>query len=158
VDGTSGGTRASAFQAAEVTQDVPGLGFQGLSMAINRDIPLTVQMPAGMTGEGTMAGVDNVCVVRVRSGAGAGPFGGSAALFVFKMGVQRPMLAVVIPFACLGSVFPWTVQTVECGYLSIHTDCSENTRFIMGRLAQLLLVAPDPVQPPKGHSPNPPGI
>jgi hypothetical protein len=56
VDGTSGGTRASAFQTAEVTQDVPDLGFQGLSLAINRDFPRTIQMPAGMTGEGTMAG------------------------------------------------------------------------------------------------------
>ena len=32
VDGTSGGTKADAFQKAEVTQDVPGLGIQGLSL------------------------------------------------------------------------------------------------------------------------------
>jgi hypothetical protein len=79
VDGTSGGTDEAAFQTAEVTQDVPGVGFQGLSLATNRDFPLTVQMPAGMTCEGTVAGVNNVCVVRVRNGAAAGPFGGSAA-------------------------------------------------------------------------------
>ncbi|KAK0715447.1 hypothetical protein B0H67DRAFT_601015 [Lasiosphaeris hirsuta] len=79
VDGTSGGTEAAAFKTAEVTQDVPGVGFQGLSLATNKDFPLTVQMPAGMTCEGTVAGVENVCVVRVRNGAAAGPFGGSAA-------------------------------------------------------------------------------
>jgi len=79
IDPTSGGTQASAFQTAQVTQDVPGFGFQGLSLATSRDFPLTVQMPAGMTCEGTVAGVDNVCVVRVRNGAAAGPFGGSAA-------------------------------------------------------------------------------
>ncbi|KAK3312508.1 hypothetical protein B0H66DRAFT_400017 [Apodospora peruviana] len=79
VDGTSGGTEESAFKTAEVTQDVPGVGFQGLSLATNKDFPLTVQMPAGMTCDGTVAGVDNVCVVRVRNGAAAGPFGGSAA-------------------------------------------------------------------------------
>ncbi|KAK0620073.1 hypothetical protein B0T14DRAFT_586110 [Immersiella caudata] len=79
IDPTSGGTEASAFQTAEVTQDVPGFGVQGISLATAQDFPLTVQMPAGMTCEGTVAGVDNVCVVRVRNGAAAGPFGGSAA-------------------------------------------------------------------------------
>ncbi|KAM3432612.1 hypothetical protein MY4824_006460 [Beauveria thailandica] len=79
VDGTSGGTDNSAFQKAEVTQDVPGLGIGGLSLATNTDFPLKVQMPAGMTCEGTVGGVKNVCIVRVRNSAAAGPFGGSAA-------------------------------------------------------------------------------
>ncbi|KAI0602931.1 hypothetical protein F4775DRAFT_531203 [Biscogniauxia sp. FL1348] len=92
VDGTSGGTDASAFQDAEVTQDVPGLGFQGLSLATNTDFPVTVQMPAGMTCDATVAGVDNVCVVRVRNGAAAGPFGGSAA-FTMSATAQKRALA-----------------------------------------------------------------
>lgn len=80
VDGTSGGTDASAFQTAEVTQDVPGTKILGgLSLATNTDFPLTVQMPAGMTCEGSVGGADNVCIVRVRNNAIAGPFGGSAA-------------------------------------------------------------------------------
>ncbi|OTA97768.1 hypothetical protein M434DRAFT_379119 [Hypoxylon sp. CO27-5] len=80
VDGTSGGTDASAFKTAEVTQDVPGSSFLGgLSLATNTDFPLTVQMPAGMTCEGSVGGADNVCIVRVRNNAIAGPFGGSAA-------------------------------------------------------------------------------
>jgi hypothetical protein len=81
VDGTSGGVDPDAFETAEVTQDVPGLpiGNLGLSLATNTDFPVTVQMPAGMTCEATVAGVDNVCIVRVRNGAIAGPFGGSAA-------------------------------------------------------------------------------
>jgi hypothetical protein len=62
-----------------VTQDVPGLGVQGISLATSSDFPLKVQMPAGMTCEATVGGVDNVCVVRVRNGAAAGPFGGAAA-------------------------------------------------------------------------------
>ncbi len=48
-------------------------------MATSKDFPLTVKMPAGMTCDATVAGVDNVCIVRVRNGAAAGPFGGSAA-------------------------------------------------------------------------------
>jgi len=80
VDGTSGGTDPDAFQKAEVTQDVPGIPIGGgLSLATNTDFPLTVQMPAGMTCDATVAGVNNVCIVRVRNNALAGPFGGSAA-------------------------------------------------------------------------------
>lgn len=79
VDGTSGGTDASAFKTAQVTQDVPGAGFGGLSLAQTTDFPLKVQMPAGMTCDATVAGANNVCVVRVRNSALAGPFGGSAA-------------------------------------------------------------------------------
>lgn len=69
----------AAFQTAEVTQDVPGLGFQGLSLATTTDFPMTVQMPAGMTCDATVGAAENVCVVRVRNEAGAGPFGGAAA-------------------------------------------------------------------------------
>ncbi|TGJ87699.1 hypothetical protein E0Z10_g1077 [Xylaria hypoxylon] len=79
VDGTSGGTDADAFETSEVTQDVPGLPIGGLSLATNTDFPITVQMPAGMTCEASVGGTDNVCIVRVRNGAAAGPFGGSAA-------------------------------------------------------------------------------
>ncbi|KAI1413052.1 hypothetical protein F5Y13DRAFT_199539 [Hypoxylon sp. FL1857] len=80
VDGTSGGTKESAFQNAEVTQDVPGSGLLGgLSLATKTDFPLTVQMPAGMTCDGSVGGANNVCIVRVRNNAIAGPFGGSAA-------------------------------------------------------------------------------
>lgn len=62
-----------------MTEDVPGLGIQGLSLATNTDFPVQVQMPEGMTCDASVAGMDNVCVVRVRNGAAAGPFGGSAA-------------------------------------------------------------------------------
>ncbi len=79
IDGTSGGTDADAFQTAEVTQDVPGSGVLGLSLATNTDFPLTVQMPAGMTCDASVGGADNVCIVRVRNNTPAGPFGGSAA-------------------------------------------------------------------------------
>lgn len=79
VDGTSGGTDAAAFQDAEVTQDVPGLGVQGISLATSTEFPMQIKMPAGMTCDATVAGVNNVCVARVRNGAAAGPFGGSVA-------------------------------------------------------------------------------
>ncbi|OAL55423.1 cell surface protein [Pyrenochaeta sp. DS3sAY3a] len=79
VDGTSGGTVESAMQPATVTKDVPGLGVQGISLATNTEFDMQVQMPAGMTCDATVAGTPNVCVMRVRNGAAAGPFGGSVA-------------------------------------------------------------------------------
>lgn len=71
-----------------MTQDVPGLGVQGLSLATKKDFTVKVQMPQGMTCDATVAGVDNVCVLRVRNGAAAGPFGGSAA-FTMSAAAQK---------------------------------------------------------------------
>jgi hypothetical protein len=79
VDGTSGGTAEAAMQKATVTTNAPGLGFGGLSLATNTDFEMKVQMPAGMTCDATVAGTPNVCVMRVRNAAAAGPFGGSVA-------------------------------------------------------------------------------
>lgn len=78
IDGSSGGTEMAAFQEAEVTQDVPGF-VAGLSLTTTTDFPMTIQMPAGMTCDGTAGGQSNVCIVRVRNSTPAGPFGGSAA-------------------------------------------------------------------------------
>ncbi|KAF5520329.1 hypothetical protein CGCA056_v007675 [Colletotrichum aenigma] len=89
VDGTSGGTQESAFQSAQVTQDVPGLGIQGLSLATNTDFPVKVQMPAGMTCDGKVGMASGVCVARVRNGAAAGPFGGSVAFTQTAAGRKR---------------------------------------------------------------------
>ncbi|EUC45601.1 hypothetical protein COCMIDRAFT_95059 [Bipolaris oryzae ATCC 44560] len=79
IDATSGGTDPAAFQDAQVTQNVPGIGIGGLSAASTTDFPVKVQMPAGMTCQGTAGGASNVCVVRMQNAALAGPFGGSAA-------------------------------------------------------------------------------
>ena len=78
VDGTSGGTKMSAFQAADVTNDVPGF-VAGLSLATNTDFDVTVKMPAGMTCDATVGSATNVCVMRLRNNTPAGPFGGAVA-------------------------------------------------------------------------------
>ncbi|GAB0132431.1 hypothetical protein EsDP_00000868 [Epichloe bromicola] len=82
IDPSSGGTDASAFQNAEVTENVPGSNVPvigSLSLKTNTDFPLKVKMPAGMTCNGKAGGAENVCIVRVANSAAAGPFGGSAA-------------------------------------------------------------------------------
>ncbi|POR32908.1 Uncharacterized protein TPAR_06841 [Tolypocladium paradoxum] len=79
IDPSSGGYDANAFQGAQVTQNMPGLGIGGLSLATNTDFLVKVQMPEGMTCDGKVGGAENVCIVRVRNSALAGPFGGAAA-------------------------------------------------------------------------------
>ncbi|KAK4224049.1 hypothetical protein QBC38DRAFT_515712 [Podospora fimiseda] len=77
VDGISGGTQANAFRNAQVIQNVPGT--RGNGGKSNTDFTVTVKMPAGMTCDATVGGVENVCIVRIRNAAAAGPFGGAAA-------------------------------------------------------------------------------
>lgn len=79
VDATSGGTDPAAFQKAEVTQNVPGIGIGGLSAAQTMDFPVAIAMPAGMTCSGSVGGASNVCVAKLQNAALAGPFGGSVA-------------------------------------------------------------------------------
>ncbi|CAN8105736.1 unnamed protein product [Discula destructiva] len=77
IDATSGGQDPSAFQDAQVTQNVPGIGIGGLSGAQTMDFPIAMQMPAGMTCSGSVGGANNVCIARLNNDALAGPFGGS---------------------------------------------------------------------------------
>ena len=79
VDASSGGTDPSAFKTAQVTQNVPGIGIGGLSGATTMDFPVAIQMPAGMTCQGSVGGAENVCISRLQNSALAGPFGGSVA-------------------------------------------------------------------------------
>lgn len=51
IDATSGGTDPSAFQTAQVVQDVPGIGFGGLSGATVADFPLTVSISPFVSNE-----------------------------------------------------------------------------------------------------------
>jgi hypothetical protein len=89
VDATSGGTDASAFKTAEVTQNVPGIGIGGLSAAQTMDFPVAIQMPAGMTCSGSVGGAENVCVAKLQNAALAGPFGGSVAFTQSAAGKKR---------------------------------------------------------------------
>ncbi|KAK0102257.1 hypothetical protein ONS95_005879 [Cadophora gregata] len=79
IDPSSGGTDPAAFQNAEVTQNVPGIGIGGLSAAQTMDFPVAIAMPAGMTCSGSVGGASNVCIARLKNAALAGPFGGSIA-------------------------------------------------------------------------------
>jgi hypothetical protein len=62
------------WQTIQVTQQVPG--NNGRSQAKAQDIPLKAAIPAGMSCTGTVAGQQNVCMVKCMNPARAGPFGG----------------------------------------------------------------------------------
>jgi hypothetical protein len=73
IDPSSGGTQEGAFQAAQMTTNVPGQNGNDAQNAAT-DFNVQVQMPAGMQCTGTIAGQKNVCVVRIQNPK----FGGSA--------------------------------------------------------------------------------
>ncbi|KAJ6440466.1 cell surface protein (Mas1) [Purpureocillium lavendulum] len=78
IDCTSGGKDPNAFKTAQVVQNAPGSGVSGLSIATLVEYKVQIKMPKECQGcSGKLAGVDNVCVARVRNQALAGPFGGS---------------------------------------------------------------------------------
>ncbi|GAM88249.1 hypothetical protein ANO11243_062820 [Dothideomycetidae sp. 11243] len=77
IDSTSGGQTESAFQDAQMVSNVGGIA--SLSAVTTTDFPVQVQVPQGTVCSGTVAGVKNVCIVRIQNNAIAGPFGGSAA-------------------------------------------------------------------------------
>jgi len=64
------------FQNLSVTNNVPGVN--GLSQAKTQDFNITVAMPANLNCTGASTG--NVCTVRCRNNALAGPFGGCFAV------------------------------------------------------------------------------
>lgn len=59
----------------QVTQNVPGRNSRN-RQGESTDFPLTATIPANQACTGTVAGQDNVCLVRCQNEARAGPFGG----------------------------------------------------------------------------------
>ncbi len=66
---------AQTWEAIRVTQSPPGEDSRDRDGEAT-DFPLTAAIPAGQQCTGTVAGQDNVCLVRCMNGARAGPFGG----------------------------------------------------------------------------------
>lgn len=58
-------------------RNAPGLGISGLSQATNALFNIKVKMSSDMVCRAEVAGLNNVCFVRVRNAAAAGPFGGA---------------------------------------------------------------------------------
>ncbi|KAK3688454.1 hypothetical protein B0T22DRAFT_376952 [Podospora appendiculata] len=90
----------------QVTQNTPGRNSQNRSGA-KTDFPLNAAIPAKQSCTGTVAGQDNVCLVRCQNTARAGPFGGvvpvqmanttspAQARRAFALSVKRRTLASV---------------------------------------------------------------
>ena len=73
IDATGTGTQWTAIQ---VTQNVDGNARGRNNANAKTDLPLKAAIPAGQTCNGTVAGQENVCMVRCENPARAGPFGG----------------------------------------------------------------------------------
>ncbi|SPO05601.1 related to gEgh 16 protein [Cephalotrichum gorgonifer] len=66
---------ATSWQEITVTQNVPGRNGRDRD-GEETDFPLTASIPANQECTGSVAGQDNVCLVRCQNPARAGPFGG----------------------------------------------------------------------------------
>ena len=66
---------ATSWQEITVTENVPGRRGRERDGEAT-DFPLTASIPAGQECTGSVAGEDNVCLVRCQNPARAGPFGG----------------------------------------------------------------------------------
>ena len=73
VDPTAQGNN---FQDMTISTNVPG--NNGKSGAANQDFPLVAQMPTGVACTGTVAGQNNLCMIKCQNPAG--PFGGVVAV------------------------------------------------------------------------------
>ncbi|KAF1815025.1 hypothetical protein P152DRAFT_505931 [Eremomyces bilateralis CBS 781.70] len=72
----------------EVTENVPGERGRN-RQGETTDFPLTAAIPADQTCTGTVAGQENVCMVRCENPARAGPFGGCVPIQMAQS-AQRP--------------------------------------------------------------------
>lgn len=92
VDTTSAGTDYKAFTSVKVIQNVPGDGFVGLSLGTNTNYNMKIKLNPDMLCKGEVAGLNNVCFVRIRNNAPAGPFGG-AGFFTQSDGSRKRAVA-----------------------------------------------------------------
>ncbi|EPS40385.1 hypothetical protein H072_5820 [Dactylellina haptotyla CBS 200.50] len=88
VDATSGGTVRTAFVEAKVVANVPGNA--GNSNNVMTDFDISVQMPPGMICQGTVAGVTNLCILRVKN-ANPNGFGGAVAFQQPPKAIKRAL-------------------------------------------------------------------
>nr|QGP74445.1 EWCA7 [Podosphaera xanthii] len=70
----STGTGTGGWTKMEVATNVPGKNSRSKAKA--QDFPLEAKIAADQTCTGSMAGMDNICMVRCNNEANAGPFGG----------------------------------------------------------------------------------
>lgn len=73
IDATGTGTQWTTMQ---VTTNIDGNRRGRNNDQEMMDLPLAAAIPAGQTCTGTVAGQENVCMVRCENPARAGPFGG----------------------------------------------------------------------------------
>ncbi|KIE02669.1 cell surface protein (Mas1), partial [Metarhizium majus ARSEF 297] len=91
VDCESGGKDPKKFRDARVILDVPGSYVSGLSISTDTDYPMQIQLPQDCVCKGEAGGAKNVCIVRIRNQALAGPFGGAAAFTQSKASRKRAL-------------------------------------------------------------------
>ncbi|OBT68968.1 hypothetical protein VE03_01435 [Pseudogymnoascus sp. 23342-1-I1] len=92
IDPTSAATDRKAFKSARMVDNIPGDGVVALTPSTNTDFAVKVQVPDGMVCEGKVAGLDNVCFVRLHDAATTGT-SGSGGFFTQSEGARKRAIA-----------------------------------------------------------------
>ncbi|KAI0997412.1 hypothetical protein K3495_g10773 [Podosphaera aphanis] len=89
LDPVSGGLDPAAFLKVEIIRNVPGIGLGGLSNARFTDFLVEIQLPPDIFCSGIVGPAINVCILRIRNAASAGPFGGSVLFIQNAVAAKR---------------------------------------------------------------------
>jgi hypothetical protein len=79
VPGNNGNIKAPK-QRSLWARALVALGIEKRAANVNEDFPMKFSVPGGVTCNGTAAGVNNVCFVKIANANKAGPFGGVVAI------------------------------------------------------------------------------
>jgi len=74
------GNIAAPKQRRFITRALVNMGIVKRASNVNEDYPFAATIPAGTKCTGTVAGQENVCLVKIVNPSGAGPFGGVVAI------------------------------------------------------------------------------
>ncbi|SZF01261.1 unnamed protein product [Blumeria hordei] len=102
IDSTGMGT--GGWTKMEVATNVPGKNSRSKAKA--EDFPLTAKVAADQTCTGSVAGMDNICMVRCNNQANAGPFGGCVPVQMMTAGAaggDKNSTAEAAPKAATGA-------------------------------------------------------
>lgn len=92
VDSTSAGTDYKAFKQVQVLTQVPDGRSVSPSLTTNTNFNIKIKLSEDTVCQGEVAGLNNVCFVRIRNNAPAGPFGG-AGFFTQSDGARKRAIA-----------------------------------------------------------------
>lgn len=125
IPGTRGNI-AAPKQRRFMTRMLVNMGIVKRASNVNEDYPIAIQMPAGMSCSGTVAGQQNVCLVKIVNPSNAGPFGGVLAMQM--AGAASGNTTAAAPAAAAAGASTASTASTGTNEAKGATKASKNTR------------------------------